>query len=51
MIIPDARVVPIEDSRTFVSEDQPEALAELVGGFAGGAGGGQARGASRCTSA
>ncbi|MEA2425036.1 MAG: hypothetical protein QOH13_1446 [Thermoleophilaceae bacterium] len=32
-IIPDARVVPIEDSRTFVSEDQPEALADAIRAF------------------
>jgi pimeloyl-ACP methyl ester carboxylesterase len=31
--IPDARLVRIEASRTFVSEDQPERLAELIGGF------------------
>ncbi len=31
--IPDARLVRIEDSRTFVSEDQPERLAELIRGF------------------
>jgi pimeloyl-ACP methyl ester carboxylesterase len=31
--IPDARLVRIDDSRTFVSEDQPERLAELIGGF------------------
>lgn len=32
-LIPDARVERIEDSRTFVSEDQPKRLAELIGGF------------------
>lgn len=33
--IPDARLERIEDSRTFVSEDQPERLAELIAAFAG----------------
>lgn len=32
-IIPDARLVPIEDSRGFVSEDQPERLAEEIERF------------------
>jgi pimeloyl-ACP methyl ester carboxylesterase len=32
-LIPDARLERIEDARTFVSEDQPERLAELIGGF------------------
>jgi pimeloyl-ACP methyl ester carboxylesterase len=31
--MPDARLVTIEDSRTFVSEDQPERLAEEVAAF------------------
>jgi pimeloyl-ACP methyl ester carboxylesterase len=31
--IPNARLVRIEDSRTFVSEDQPERLAEEIGSF------------------
>jgi pimeloyl-ACP methyl ester carboxylesterase len=31
--IPDARLVEIEDSLTFVSEDQPERLAEAIAGF------------------
>jgi pimeloyl-ACP methyl ester carboxylesterase len=31
--IPGARLEPIEDSYTFVSEDQPERLAELLGAF------------------
>jgi pimeloyl-ACP methyl ester carboxylesterase len=31
--IPDARLVRIENSRTFVSEDQPERLAEEIGSF------------------
>jgi pimeloyl-ACP methyl ester carboxylesterase len=33
--IPDCRLETIEDSYTFVSEDQPERLAELIGVFAG----------------
>jgi pimeloyl-ACP methyl ester carboxylesterase len=32
-LLPDARVVPIEDSRAFVPEDQPEALADAIRGF------------------
>jgi pimeloyl-ACP methyl ester carboxylesterase len=32
--IPDARLERIEDSGTFVSEDQPERVAQLVGDFA-----------------
>jgi pimeloyl-ACP methyl ester carboxylesterase len=32
--IPNSRVEWIEDSRSFVSEDQPERLAELIGAFA-----------------
>jgi pimeloyl-ACP methyl ester carboxylesterase len=32
--IPNSRLEWIEDSRSFVSEDQPERLAELVGAFA-----------------
>jgi pimeloyl-ACP methyl ester carboxylesterase len=31
--LPDARLEPIANSRTFVSEDQPEALADLIRGF------------------
>src|SRR5947207_994813 len=31
--IPNARLVRIEDSRTFVSEDQPEQLAEEIAAF------------------
>jgi pimeloyl-ACP methyl ester carboxylesterase len=31
---PDARIEVVPDSRTFVAEDQPERLAELVGAFA-----------------
>jgi pimeloyl-ACP methyl ester carboxylesterase len=33
--IPDARLVRIENSRTFVSEDQPERLAEEIASFIG----------------
>ncbi len=32
--LPDARLELIEDSLTFVPEDQPRRLAELVGSFA-----------------
>jgi pimeloyl-ACP methyl ester carboxylesterase len=32
-IIPDARVVPIEDAKTFVSLDQPERVAEAIASF------------------
>jgi pimeloyl-ACP methyl ester carboxylesterase len=32
-MIPGARLEPIAGSRTFVSEDQPERLAELIAGF------------------
>jgi pimeloyl-ACP methyl ester carboxylesterase len=31
--IPNARLERIADARTFVSEDAPEALAKLIGGF------------------
>ena len=31
--LPNARLEPVANSRTFVSEDQPEALAELIRGF------------------
>jgi pimeloyl-ACP methyl ester carboxylesterase len=31
--IPDARLVRIEDSRTFVCEDQPERLAQEIAPF------------------
>jgi pimeloyl-ACP methyl ester carboxylesterase len=31
--LPNARLEPVADSRTFVPEDQPEALAELIRGF------------------
>jgi pimeloyl-ACP methyl ester carboxylesterase len=34
-VFPDARVEPIADSWTFVSEDQPGVLAELIAEFAG----------------
>lgn len=37
-VFPDARLEPIADSATFVPEDQPVRLAELVAQFAGGAG-------------
>ena len=33
-VLPDARVEPIEDSYTFVPEDQPDRLAELIVEFA-----------------
>jgi len=33
--IPDARLETIEDAKTFVSLDQPERLAELIGAFVG----------------
>jgi pimeloyl-ACP methyl ester carboxylesterase len=33
--IPDARLVKIDDSYTFVSEDQPERLAEAINDFIG----------------
>jgi pimeloyl-ACP methyl ester carboxylesterase len=32
--IPDARLELVDDSSTFMSEDQPERLAELIGEFA-----------------
>jgi pimeloyl-ACP methyl ester carboxylesterase len=32
-IFPDARVVEIDDARAFVSLDQPERLAQLIGEF------------------
>lgn len=44
-LLPDARLVPIPDSSTFVPEDQPSALAELIVDVAGGSGTG--RGAPR----
>jgi pimeloyl-ACP methyl ester carboxylesterase len=37
-VFPDARVEPIEDARTFVSEDQPEVLARLIREFVGASG-------------
>jgi pimeloyl-ACP methyl ester carboxylesterase len=40
--IPDARLVRIENSRTFVSEDQPERLAEEIASFIGDTAGGSA---------
>jgi pimeloyl-ACP methyl ester carboxylesterase len=39
-VFPDARVEPVADAWTFLSEDQPEALAELVATFAGSHSGG-----------
>jgi pimeloyl-ACP methyl ester carboxylesterase len=36
-LFPDARVEEVADSYTFVPEDQPERLADLVGSFAGSA--------------
>jgi pimeloyl-ACP methyl ester carboxylesterase len=36
-IFPDARVEELTDAYTFVSWDQPDRVAELIGGFAGGA--------------
>jgi pimeloyl-ACP methyl ester carboxylesterase len=37
-IFPDARVEPVDDAYTFVSWDQPDRVAELIGTFAGGGG-------------
>ena len=37
-VFPDARLEPIQDAWTFVSEDQPEVLARLIAEFAGGSG-------------
>jgi pimeloyl-ACP methyl ester carboxylesterase len=34
-LLPDARLVTVEGSYAFVPEDQPERLAELIGGFLG----------------
>ena len=34
LAIPDSRLEQIPDSRTFISEDQPQRLAELVADFA-----------------
>jgi pimeloyl-ACP methyl ester carboxylesterase len=34
-LFPDARIEEVPDSYTFVSEDQPELIARLVGDFAG----------------
>jgi pimeloyl-ACP methyl ester carboxylesterase len=39
-IFPDARVEELDDAYAFVSWDQPERVAELVGAFAAGGGGG-----------
>jgi pimeloyl-ACP methyl ester carboxylesterase len=46
-VFPNARLERIEDARTFVSEDQPERLAELVAGFVGAAGPGAPRAGER----
>jgi pimeloyl-ACP methyl ester carboxylesterase len=32
-VLPNSRLEPIADARTFVSEDAPEALADLIRGF------------------
>jgi pimeloyl-ACP methyl ester carboxylesterase len=37
-VFPDARVEPIEDAYTFVPEDQPEVLAQLIDGFVAASG-------------
>ena len=37
-VFPDARLEPIADARTFVSEDQPDVLARLIASFAGASG-------------
>jgi pimeloyl-ACP methyl ester carboxylesterase len=36
-LLPDARVEEVEDSYTYVCEDQPERTAKLVGDFAASA--------------
>jgi pimeloyl-ACP methyl ester carboxylesterase len=38
-VLPDAKVVPIPDARTFVAEDQPDQLATVIIDFLRGAGG------------
>src|SRR5215211_4069959 len=45
-VFPDARVEPIADARTFVSEDQPDVLARLIAEFASGSDDNRARDAS-----
>ena len=35
-ILPDARIARIDDALTFVAEDQPARLAELIREFVGG---------------
>jgi pimeloyl-ACP methyl ester carboxylesterase len=51
-VFPDARLEPIADSGTFVSEDQPGVLAGLVAGFAGShSAGGTPAGAAPVTGA
>jgi len=37
-VFPDARVEPVADARTFLSEDQPERLAQLIDEFVGASG-------------
>jgi pimeloyl-ACP methyl ester carboxylesterase len=44
--LPNARVVAVEDSRTFVAEDQPDVLARLIVEFLGGGEGNAGSGAS-----
>jgi pimeloyl-ACP methyl ester carboxylesterase len=39
-VFPDARLEPVADAWTFLSEDQPEVLAELIAAFAGSHSGG-----------
>lgn len=45
-VFPDARVEELDDAYTFVSWDQPDRVAELIGGFAGQAAGSVAAGTS-----
>jgi pimeloyl-ACP methyl ester carboxylesterase len=47
----DGRLEQIEDARTFVMQDQPERLAELIGGFAGAGAGATAVSRPRAASA
>ena len=37
-VLPDATVVPVENARTFVAEDQPDVLAKAILEFLGRAG-------------
>jgi pimeloyl-ACP methyl ester carboxylesterase len=48
-LLPDARVEEVPDSYTFVSEDQPELVARLIGEFAGAARGSAAGGRARAS--